>query len=402
MAKPEILGQMSALQGLLRDLLQEEPDDALPVPGLGTLGWCLGRSVYRELYWLREVVCGEADLSARVRHLFGEEAGSGPVPDPAARCPLLPPTPHLLRWAREIQDEDLRRLATPGALPGHPLLAEDRLTWYLLQESAKDFERMLAVRLARRLGRAEPRAYRVAAPLAPRPPLADAHRDLVEVTQGHYRIGSRHEPFAYDNELPPQAVELSSYRIARLPVTNAQYLGFMEAGGYADPDLWGDAGRRWLAANPVGAPLHWRQDVDGCWYGVGLTGVAADLPPDQPVSGINRHEAQAYTNWVSGLGGSGAGAVLQHEYQWEVAARAGVIEGTGRVWEWCANPLHPYPDYSPFPDPHGARVFALGSVSLRGASLHTQRCLRRASLRHWSDPTERRGFAGMRLVFPPT
>ncbi len=393
MPSPDLLGQFSSLHGLLRDLLREEPDDSVPVSGLGTLGWYLGRSVYRELYWLREVVCGDAGLSRRVRHIFADG------PDPAAGCALLPPASHLLHWAQEIQDEHLRRLATPGALPAHPLLAQDRLSWYLLQEAAKDFERMLSVRLVRTLGRPELDGYLVGTPLLSQPPRADSDRDLVAVTQGHYRIGSRHEPFAYDNELPPQGVELSSYRLARLPVTNAQYLGFMEAGGYADPDFWDQAGRDWLATSRVQCPLHWRQDPKGSWYGVGVAG-PADLPVDQPVAGVNRHEARAYANWVSGLGGAGAGAVLQHEYQWEVAARAGVIEEMGRVWEWCANPLHPYPDFTPFPDPASAGPFGRGHASLRGASLHTQRCLRRASLRHWADPSERFGFAGIRLVFP--
>jgi iron(II)-dependent oxidoreductase len=398
MPNPEILAQLSSLHGLLRDLVQEEPDDTIPVPGLGTLGWYLGRSIYRELHWLREAVGGDADLSGRVRHIFTDGD-----PDPAALSLLLPPKDHLLRWAQEVQDEDLRRLATPGALPAHPLLAQDRLPWYLLQEAAKDFERMLSVRLVRRLGRADLDGYLVGTALSPRPPVRDPDRDLMGVTQGHYRIGSRHEPFAYDNELPPQGVELSSYRIARLPVTNAQYLGFMDAGGYTDPGLWDQAGRGWLAANPAQAPLHWRRDPLGRWYGVGVAG-PADLPADQPVAGINRIEALAYANWVAGLGsadgGAGAGAVLQHEYQWEVAARAGAIEGVGRVWEWCANPLHPYPDFTPFPDAAGADPFGRGHASLRGASLHTQRCLRRASLRHWADPAERCGFAGIRLVFP--
>jgi iron(II)-dependent oxidoreductase len=392
MPSPTLLAQFSSLHGLLRDLLREESDDTVPVAGLGTLGWHLACSVYREVYWLREVVAADADLSSRVRHIVATSNA-----DPVALCRLLPPREHLLRWAQDIQDEHLRRLATPGALPAHPLLADDRLPWYLLQESAKDFERMLSVRLVRRLNQASPDGYLVGTRLLPSPP----GLDLANLPQGHYRIGSRHEPFAYDNELPPQGVELSGYRIARLPVTNAQYLGFMEAGGYADTDLWDQAGRDWLAANPVRAPLHWRQDPLRHWYGVGVAG-PADLPSDQPVSGVNRHEALAYANWVARLGGAGAGAVLQHEYQWEVAARGGSIEGTGRVWEWCSNPLHPYPDFTPFPDAAtGAQQFEAGHASLRGASLHTQRCLRRASLRHGADPAERRGFAGIRLVFPP-
>ena len=75
-----------------------------------------------------------------------------------------------------------------------------------------------------------------------------------------------------------------------------------------------------------------------------------------------------------------------------MAARSGIIAGMGRVWEWCANPFHPYPGYAPFPGP-GTDPFDAGLVSLRGACLHSQRCLRRASLRHWADPIGSEGAA---------
>jgi len=247
---------------------------------------------------------------------------------------------------------------------------------------------MLSVRLVRRLRRADPDGYLVAAPLSSRPPVADPDHDLIGVTQGHYRIGSRHEPFAYDNELPPPgggAVELPD----RSPAGDQRPL----------PGLHG--GRRLCGPKPVGSGrtrLARRQP--GTVPPALAAGHARPLvwggrrrprrpPADQPVFGVNRHEAQAYANWVAGLdsAGAGAGAVLQHEYQWEVAARAGLIEEIGRVWEWCANPLHPYPDYTPFPDPASAGPFGPGQASLRGASLYTQRCLRRVSLRHWADPS---------------
>ncbi|MEI2707994.1 MAG: SUMF1/EgtB/PvdO family nonheme iron enzyme [Chitinophagaceae bacterium] len=75
------------------------------------------------------------------------------------------------------------------------------------------------------------------------------------MTQGHYRIGSREESFAYDNEFPPQAVELSSFRIAQLPVTNAEFLGFMAEGGYARPEFWDAEGQAWLTSRQGHRPL---------------------------------------------------------------------------------------------------------------------------------------------------
>ena len=62
---------------------------------------------------------------------------------------------------------------------------------------------------------------------------------------------------------------------------------------------------------------------------------------DQPVSGLTAHEANAFAAWASANGEGLSGAVPQHEYQWETAARMGLLENTGRAWEWCANRLHP-------------------------------------------------------------
>lgn len=394
MTAPELLGQLSGLQEMMRELPRALPASAVserPTPELACLGWYLGRSVYRETYWLREVIAADADLADRLRGLFAP----GPL-DLDERCARLPPPSHLLAWAAEIHDEHLRRLATPGALPPHPLLAEDRLPRLLLQEAARDYESMLAVVLAHRL-KVPSADYRVDEPLPAVPPQPDA----TEVAQGRYEVGSLPGPFAYDNELPPHTVELASFRIARQPVSNAQYLAFMEGDGYRREDLWSDEGRLWLAASGVEAPVHWRRDPEGHWYAMGLNG-PGDLSPGDPVCGVGHHEAAAFAAWAASLGEGLQGAVLQHEYQWEVAARCEAIEDTGRVWEWCANPFHPYPGFTPFPDAFFSIAdFEAGRISLRGASLHSHRCLRRASFRNRAAPGDRHVFAGLRLVLPP-
>jgi len=394
MTSPQILAQLGNLQQMMRDLLRSasETDTTRCFhPQLASLGWYFGRSVYRETYWLREVLAGDSDLTDRARHLF--TVGAMELDD---QCARLPPPDHLLNWAAEAQDENLRRMATPGALPASQLLGHDRLQWFLLQEGARDYERMLTVLHMGEILRQD-RGYRVRNSLMPRVPEAD----LVEVGQGHYRIGSRYESFAYDNELPPQAIELSGFRIARRPVSNAEYLAFMEAGGYREDAFWSEEGSRWRNATNASAPLHWRPDRAGCWLGIGLHG-PADLQPGEPVAGLSRHEAGAFANWVSSLGQALSGAVLPHEYQWEVAARTRLIEGTGRVWEWCANNFHAYAGFKPFPDSSVSEVdFGGRRFSLRGASLHTQRCLRRASFRNRAAPDQRYGFSGIRLVFPP-
>jgi iron(II)-dependent oxidoreductase len=345
-----------------------------------------------ELLWLRERLGNDNDLSMRVEQLFSPSELTL-----EQQCHHLPPTQHLINWGSQIHDEHLRRLATPSALPDHPWLHNDRLPWFVLQEQAKLYEAML-IALTQRSLQSQDRDYLCETPLQSETP----RWETKEISQGHYRIGARDDPRAYDNELPPQAVELSSFRIALTPVSNAQYLGFMEAEGYANESLWSQRGWQWLKQNQVSHPEYWRQDKRGGWYEIAING-NTHLPPQEPVMGISHHEALAFCNWVERAGGDYSGAVLQHEYQWELAVRTGVVSHIGRAWEWCGNTFHPYPSFQPFPDHSSVSTLAFDNdqITLRGASLHTQPMLRRASFRHWASATDRHQFTTLRLVFPP-
>jgi iron(II)-dependent oxidoreductase len=233
-------------------------------------------------------------------------------------------------------------------------------------------------------------------PLVAQQPLENADR----IEQGHYRIGAR-EGAVMDCEQPLQMVELHAFRINRSPVNNAEYLAFMQDGGYGCQDWWDDDGWRWRVQQATQAPWHWRQDATGNWYGIGING-GLDLHPQEPVGGLSAHEARAFAAWAGSNGKGLSGAVPQHEYQWEVAARLGRLQDTGRVWEWCANTFHAYPEYQPPAEPE-LLSDGLGDaqVSLRGACLHTQASLRRASYRRGAAPSSNTLFAGTRLVLPP-
>jgi iron(II)-dependent oxidoreductase len=176
------------------------------------------------------------------------------------------------------------------------------------------------------------------------------------------------------------------------------------------PRLWSHEGWTWKQQHRP-HPHHWRLVADGHCFGIGLGGPFALLAEDA-LSGISHYEAQAYANWVAARGGKLEGAVVQHEYQWEVAARSRVISDYGRVWEWCGNPFHRYDGYlEPAQPEEATQEFDAGHFSLRGGSLHSQRIQRRSSLhsqriqrrssyRHHAAPHQRFRFSGVRLVFP--
>ncbi len=392
MSRHELLGHLSGLHQMMSHLL-EASDEATCYQrfeaSLPPVAWLYGRAVYLESYWLREVVLGDDGITARVRHLFAHSVD----PDETV-VQQLPPKEHLLNWALELQEQNLTLLANPRQLPEHPLLAEDQLLYRLVIEQGELCEAMIAQLTESRLT-ASP-GYKVVNPLRVLPP-SEAHAD---VHKGHYRIGAKHEdPSARDNELPPNVVELHAFRIDSLPVTNGAWLGFIEAGGYDSDEWWNEEGMAWRTKHPK-RPHHWRKDLSGDWYGIGLNG-PFDLIAEDAVTGISQHEAQAYANWVSSLGGQLAGAVVQHEYQWEVAVRSRVLTDYGRVWEWCSNPFHRYDGYLEPEDAEAAtQQFDDGHFSLRGGSLHSQKMQRRSSHRHHALPTDRFRFSGTRLVFP--
>ena len=393
MIEPQALGALSGAHELLLQLIEDLPArdcNRRFDPRLPSAGWLLGRAVYLELHLLRGVVMGDDDLAGRVRHLFAE--AQAPQSELDAQ---LPPRDHLLNWAGEVFDQDLSNLANPGQVAAHPLLQDSWLIWHLAQRHALIYERLLAV-LVSRSGFYLQGEYRVGEVLQADLPRDDCSR----IEQGHYRIGAR-EGAVMHHERPPQVVELNAYRISRRPVSNSEYLAFMQDGGYTDDGWWDQDGRDWKQSANTQAPWHWRQDANSHWYGIGING-PMDLHAADPVSGLNAHEVRAYCAWAAARGVNLSGAVPQHEYQWEVAARLGEIEMFGRSWEWCANGYHHYPDYQSPPDPTLDPCAADGVDGvLRGGCLHTLPSLRRSTFRHCACPDRRDLFAGTRLVMPP-
>jgi iron(II)-dependent oxidoreductase len=392
----QLLNAFTQLHELLYALLRERthlPTASTVIAGQPSLAWYFGYCVYLELYWLRERLNGDSDLTDSIRELFSD--GSLSLEE---RCARLPSPEHLFYWGKEIHDEHIRRLATP-TVQSHPLLADQRLAWFLVQEQAKCYERMIARCLAEQIMHQQP--YHVTTPLA----VQSLDWPLQLIDQGHYRIGSRYEPQAYDNELPPQAVELASYRITQQPVSNGQFLAFMQAGGYTDQSLWcchDEHDQKHVACPwPLNweGPVHWQRDTTGQWYGVGLNG-AADLVMEAPVTGLSYYEAHAFVTWLARTDPDHyKGACLPHEYQWEVAARRGYLEHLGNTWEWCSNRLHPYPEFKPI---FTTSEFPANTQVLRGACLHTRSWLRRPSFRQWAAPQDRFVFAGLRFILPPS
>jgi len=377
------LEELDRHYSLLRDSIGSVPAAGIARqyhPDLSPLGWHLGHCVFTEIYWIREVLLDDASHSQALKSLYVPE-----LSPKTERAAALPAAADLFAWADEVREEHrglLHRLLESGG--DEPLLQDNFLARFLSEHYAQHYETTRYIHAQRQAQQAVSGA---AADIAPELPSQDA----VTVPAGRYDIGSERDQPPYDNEFPRFTTSLATFHIARHPVTNAEYLAFMEDGGYADPDHWSAAGRDWRQRHGIDRPEHWHRDAGGGYYAVDAAG-ARPLEADAPVAGVSHFEASAFARW--------AGARLPHEYEWEAAKKSGALEGDGRTWEWCANPLHPYPGFTPFPYAgYSVPYFDGRHYVLRGGSLYTRPCIRRPSFRNYYEADKRHIHAGLRLAW---
>ncbi|MBK9945509.1 MAG: SUMF1/EgtB/PvdO family nonheme iron enzyme [Kouleothrix sp.] len=231
-------------------------------------------------------------------------------------------------------------------------------------------------------------------------------------------------------------IELPGFWIARYPVTVAQYAPFVAVGyGPEAERWWTPEGWRWKQSRQRSRPEDW----DNSRY----------TATNQPVISVAWYEATAYCAWLS----EQLVEVLPADYcvrlpseaEWEAAASyapgeprraypwgeedptperaiydasgldtpapvgccpagaavCGALDLAGNVWEWCASSLKAYPAQSQVLE----KDFTLDSreydVPLRGGSYYNNSTSVRCGARSRSDPIDRSGDDGFRLVVAP-
>jgi len=234
-------------------------------------------------------------------------------------------------------------------------------------------------------------------------------------------IGHDGDGFAYDNEGPRHQALIPAFSLATRPVTNGEYIAFIEDNGYGRPEFWLSLG--WMTVNEQrwNAPLYWIKR-DGAWWNFTLSGLRL-VDQSEPVTHVSYFEADAYANW--------AGARLPTEFEWERAATDSPIDGNfvetqlfhpipvdsagsegkpgqdrglfqmfGDVWEWTRSAYSPYPGYRAAPGALGEYngKFMCNQYVLRGGSCATSRTHIRRTYRNFFQPEKRWQFTGIRLA----
>ncbi|WP_214645160.1 ergothioneine biosynthesis protein EgtB [Tritonibacter aquimaris] len=219
-------------------------------------------------------------------------------------------------------------------------------------------------------------------------------------------IGYQGSGFHYDCEAPRHKTYVAPFAIANRPVSNRDWIAFMEDGGYENAVLWLMDGFARNQREDWQHPLYWWQQ-DGAWWTFTLNG-AQLVNLDAPVVHVSYYEADAFARW--------AGARLPTEAEHEIAFRGSAIDGNfmdqgilqpkpgagiwGDVWEWTQSPFTPYPGFRP---PEGAigeynGKFMVNQFVMRGGSCATVREQMRPSYRTFFYPHQRWQMMGLRLA----
>lgn len=256
-----------------------------------------------------------------------------------------------------------------------------------------------------------------------------------DIPGGRFLLGSPPTArFLFDNEKWAHPVDIAPFRMARAPVTNAEFVAFVEDGGYSKRGLWCDDGWAWRRDVSAEHPVYWKPDGSGGWL-FRRFDRWAPLPPRHPVSHVNWYEANAWCRW--------SGRRLPTEAEWEFAAtmrpepdgslgkarypwgeaspgrdRAnldGFALGTidvdacpegdnawgcrqmiGNTWEWTADVFGPFPGFAPDDYKEYSQPLFDATRVLRGGAWPSRSRMVTSTYRNYFGPERRDIFAGFR------
>jgi ergothioneine biosynthesis protein EgtB len=254
----------------------------------------------------------------------------------------------------------------------------------------------------------------------------------IKIKGGIFSMGYNGADYCYDIELPEHKVYLENYKIDAFPVTNEQYLEFIEDGGYDTYKYWLSDGWEKVKKNEWMSPMYWEK-TDGQWKIRDFLGIRK-LNPKEPVCHVSYYEADAYCKW--------AGKRIPTEAEWEKAAcwneekqqktifpwgneqpteqnsnllesyhwgcteigsypngrsPSGCHQMIGDVWEWTASEFTGYPGFKTGFEEYNDKWFTNQKV-LRGGSFGTPKMSIRGSYRNFFRLDERWLFSGFRCA----
>jgi iron(II)-dependent oxidoreductase len=353
----QLIATMRDFRARTLELVADLDDEQMIGPRLAIVNpplWEIGHVAWTQEFWLLRHLRNEKPLIENGDRLYN----STDVAHDTRWELLLPSRESTLRYMNEVLDRCVARLESASELSAD----EFYFYWLTIFHEGMHAEALAYTRQT--LGYSPPHFIReLKSPIAHAKATGDA-----EVPGGQFQIGADKDfAFVFDNEKWAHPVQIKPFRIARTPVTNGEFLTFIEAGGYRKPQYWSTDGWHWLLtggspeleksfskffktidekselaglSTRLDHPVYWQREANGRWTQRIFDQYTA-LDENMPVVHISWYEAEAYCNW--------AGRRLPTEAEWEVAASGEPSAGTGlserrRYFAWGDE--RPAPEYA--------------------------------------------------------
>lgn len=358
-------------------------------PILSPLAWDLGHIANFEEMWLVQRVGGREPLDGSLGLLYDAIAQPRKV---RGELPILSPD-EVFPYLEQVRSRTLEVLEQVDLDPdaSDPLLADGFVYELILAHEHQHNETML--QLLQLVPGYDPPD--LGACESPHDRIEGV--EMVEFPGGEIEIGAPGDGFAYDNERPRHTVAVEPFLIDRVPVSNGDFMEFIEQTGSE-------------------APLYWVSDGDNSWHRQRF-GRREEIDLEAPVVHVSHGQAEGFAEW--------AGKRLPTETEWEAAASGsdpgvsnldhvawgtlpgdssnvsacGAIQMIGDVWEWTSSDFEPYPGFQAFPYDEYSKVhYGSAYKVLRGGAWATRRHTIRESFRNWDLPERRQIFSGFRCV----
>ena len=223
--------------------------------------------------------------------------------------------------------------------------------------------------------------------------------EFVNITSGIFKQGCNDNDFSsgqfiFDNEKPQFEVEMPSFEVSKYPITEGQYLKFIEDNGYFKKQYWCLESWNWLKKYDINAPQCWDYDeiIDTdnsnlkyefiikkkIWFKtIWNNRIKIDPSLNYPVTHISWFEAKAFCKWAKcrlikeseweylatnsnstkypwgneapttkfcNIDYSNGGILPVNYYELENKENnnESVSQLIGNVWEWCEEVICPY------------------------------------------------------------